>query len=84
MNKMDKGSLVRTVLLFVALINQLLVALGYAPVPLNEQQIGDVYTVISTAVMAAIAVWAWFKNNYITWRGKRQKEVLEAHNLIKK
>ncbi|WBX78691.1 phage holin [Virgibacillus salarius] len=28
------------------------------------------------------SVWAWFKNNYVTVKGKKQKEVLQANNLI--
>jgi SPP1 family holin len=39
MKNFDKGTFIRTVLLFVALLNQVLVALGKAPVPIDEQQV---------------------------------------------
>lgn len=83
MKNFDKGTVVRTVLLFVALLNQLLVAFGKAPVSINEQQVDTAYVVISTIVTAVMAAWAWFKNNYVTAKGKKQKEVLKVHGLIK-
>ncbi|MDQ0414575.1 phage holin [Mesobacillus stamsii] len=84
MNNFDKGTVIRTVLLFVALLNQVLIAFGKAPVSLNEQQIGDWYMVISTLVTGVIAAWSWFKNNYITKKGQLQKEALLAKGLTKK
>jgi SPP1 family holin len=84
MNNLDKGTVIRTVLLFIALLNQILIAFGKAPVSLNEQQIGDWYMVISTVVTGVLAGWAWFKNNYITQNGQLQKKALQAKGLIKK
>ncbi|MCT1577524.1 phage holin [Oceanobacillus kimchii] len=77
---MDKETLTRTIVLFLALINQFLVTFGLNPIPGTEQLWGEVITMIITA---AAATWAWFKNNYVTARGKSQKEVLQRNSLIK-
>lgn len=77
---MDKGTLIRTIVLVIALINQFLVAFSLNPVPGNE----DIwYDVISTILTAAASAWAWFKNNYVTVKGKKQKEVLKKNGLTK-
>lgn len=80
---MDKGTLIRTVLLVVTLLNQLLVSLGKAPVPVDEQHLDSAYVVVSTLVTMVVSAWAWFKNNYVTRKGKEQKVVLKKHGLTK-
>lgn len=78
--KMDRGTLVRTIVLVLALINQFLIASGLNPIPGSEEVWGEVISTIFTSI---IATWAWFKNNYITAKGKKQKEVLQKHGLTK-
>ena len=76
----DKGSTVRTIVLAIALINQFLAALGLTTIPgTTDEQI----LVISTLFTAATAIVAWFKNNYITAKGIKQKEVLKKNGLTK-
>ncbi|GLO66297.1 MULTISPECIES: phage holin [Oceanobacillus] len=77
---MDKATLTRTIVLVIALVNQFLVIFGLNPILGTEQLWGEVITMIITAVAAT---WAWFKNNYVTARGKSQKEVLQRNSLIK-
>lgn len=77
---MDRGTAVRTIILVIALVNQLLVAFGFEPVPGDETVW---YEIISTAFTITTATITWFKNNYITAKGKRQKEVLQRHGLTK-
>lgn len=77
---MDKGTLIRTVVLVIALINQFLVSAGLNPVPGSEQLWGEILTAVFTFIAAAVA---WFKNNYVTYKGKRQKDVLERNGLTK-
>lgn len=81
MKKYDKGTVIRTVLLFVALLNQILVACNQVPLPLTEEQIEGTYTVISTLITSVLAAWAWFKNNYVSKKGQAQKEVLKQKGL---
>ncbi|MCP3026594.1 phage holin [Halobacillus sp. A5] len=77
---MDRGTIVRTVVLILALANQLLVAAGLNPIPGTEESWGEIITMVVTATASA---WAWFKNNYVTLKGKQQKEVLKSSNLTK-
>lgn len=78
--KMDKGTVIRTAVLLVAVINQFLVAIGLNPIPGSEQLWGEV---LSTAFTGAAATWAWFKNNYVTAKGKRQRAALKMKGLTK-
>lgn len=77
-SKIDNGTKIRSIVLFLALLNQLLVSTGLNPIPGSEELWGEVISWIFTAVAA---IWAWFMNNYFTWKGKRQKEVLERQGL---
>ncbi|MEM5014123.1 phage holin [Niallia taxi] len=75
---MDKGTVIRTLVLFVALINQFLVSFGLYEIPGTAEEQTAFLSTLFTIIMAIIA---WFKNNYVTAKGKRQKEVLKANNL---
>lgn len=83
---MDRGTLTRTVALVIALINQIAVSIfGWEPLPVDEEQAGmiinlayELFTVVLTTVTALIA---WFKNNYVTEKGKKQKEVIERSGV---
>lgn len=77
---MDNGTLIRTLVLVIALINQFLVSAGLNPIPGAESLWGELLAAAFTAVAAGVA---WFRNNYVTYKGKRQKEVLERNNLTK-
>lgn len=57
------GTIVRTICLALALINQLLSAAGYAVLPIEDEQ---VETLITTVVTIGMAVWSWWKNNSFT------------------
>ncbi|CDQ39077.1 MULTISPECIES: phage holin [Virgibacillus] len=77
---MDRGTLIRTIVLVLALINQFLIAAGKNPIPGSQELWGEILSLLFTAFAS---IWAWFKNNYITERGRQQKEVLQANHLIK-
>ncbi|MGG3131360.1 phage holin [Bacillus pumilus] len=87
MKNFDKGTVIRTVLLFMALINQALILFGKPILPISEDQVTSladtlylagsmIFTIVTTLV-------AWFKNNYVTDKGKLQKEVLKQKGLTK-
>ena len=74
----DKGTFIRTIVLAVALINQFLTAFGLTKIPgTSDEQI----LVVSTIFTTVTAIIAWFKNNYLTAKGKKQKEVLQKNGL---
>jgi len=78
--KIDKGTLIRTLVLFIALLNQILVSCGLYKIPGTAEQQTEVLSTLFTLVTSVIA---WFKNNYVTAKGKKQKEVLKQQNLTK-
>ena len=77
---MDKGTIIRTAVLVIALVNQFLIAAGLNPIPGSEAVWGEI---IATTFTIVAAVTAWFKNNYITVKGKKQKKVLKDRKLTK-
>lgn len=60
MKNVSKETIARTIILAVALINQILVVLGINPLPFAEEEL---YNIISTIATVAAALWTWWKNN---------------------
>lgn len=69
-----KGTLARTIILALALINQVLSVCGVAVLPIED---GQIETLVSTAWTVAAAVAAWWKNNSFT------KAAIEADHVLK-
>ena len=61
--KISSRSIARTVILFLALVNQVLSVLGYKIIPIEDGQINDFVTIAFT-IGSALA--AWWKNNSFT------------------
>ncbi|MBR0592501.1 MULTISPECIES: phage holin [Bacillus] len=87
MKNFDKGTVIRTVLLFMALINQTLILFGKPILPISEDQVTSLaetlYLAGSMIFTIATTLAAWFKNNYVTDKGKLQKEILKEKGLTK-
>lgn len=74
---MDRGTLIRTISLTLVWLNVWLEKAGLNTIPvLSEEEIALGLTTI-------VSIWTWFKNNYITAKGKKQKEVLQREGLTK-
>lgn len=72
--KVSKETIVRTVVLFVALLNTVLNACGKNPLPFSDD---EVYTGVSAVVATVAAVWAWWKNNSFTAAAVKADDVLK-------
>ncbi|WP_144739453.1 phage holin [Bacillus altitudinis] len=87
MKNFDKGTVVRTVLLFIALINQALIMFGKPVLPISEDQVNTLtetlYLAFSMVFTLVTTLVAWFKNNYVTSKGQLQKEALQQKGLTK-
>ncbi|WP_144474350.1 phage holin [Bacillus pumilus] len=87
MKNFDKGTVIRTVLLFIALINQALILFGKPILPISEDQVTSLaetlYLAFSMIFTIVTTLVAWFKNNYVTDKGKQQKEILKEKGLTK-
>ena len=60
MNNSKISILVRTCVLFVALVNQLLMVFGYSILPISEQQVSELCTTLFTIIAA---IWTWWTDN---------------------
>lgn len=63
MKKVTAGTLARTIVLALALINQCLVMAGVQTLPIQDEQ---VETLVTTGAIVIMAVIAWWKNNSFT------------------
>ncbi|GIN59255.1 hypothetical protein J8TS2_35740 [Lederbergia ruris] len=71
---MDKGMIIRTIVLILALVNQILVMTGISPLPFTSEEIEYFVTGAFTVVAT---LWTWYKNNSIT------KEAKQADTYLK-
>ena len=62
-NKISAGTIARTVVLLLALVNQVLSMLGIRSIPIADE---DVNTLIATGWTIAASLAAWWKNNSFT------------------
>ena len=67
-------TIARTVVLFLALANQIMVAFGWTPIEIEEDSL---YTLVSTIVTLVTAIWAWWENNSFTQAALKADEVLK-------
>lgn len=67
-NKISPDTLARTIVLALALLNQLLIVVGKSPIPVAED---DIYQVVSVVFTIATAVIAWWYNNDFTQAAMR-------------
>lgn len=56
-------TIVRTICLLIALINQMLILCGKGRIPFTEDEI---YQTVSYIALGVIALWNWWKNNSFT------------------
>ncbi|BDG79592.1 MULTISPECIES: phage holin [Bacillus] len=87
MKTYDKGTVTRTVLLLLALINQSMLMFGKSPLDIQEEQVNQLadalYSAGSVIFTIGTTLAAWFKNNYVTEKGKKQRDLLKENNLTK-
>lgn len=60
---MTRETLIRTICLALALLNQVLAIWGISPLPISDD---TVELLVSTAATVILAVWSWWKNNSFT------------------
>ena len=61
--KITSGTLARTIILALALINQILSMCGIAVLPIEDAQVETIVTTLWTVIAAVVA---WWKNNSFT------------------
>lgn len=74
-NKVSFDTILRTVILGITLINQILTSTGKNPLPFSEDTLYELLTVLATV---GVSIWSWWKNNSFT------QEAIEADKLMNK
>ena len=76
MKKIDitKGTLIRTILLVLALVNQVLAVFGKSPIPIDDDTATNL---ISTAWTVIASLIAWWKNNSFTDKAIKADKMLK-------
>lgn len=75
MKKIDKGTIIRTAVLVLAIINNVLALFGKSPLPFDNEQLT---AVISYGFTIAAALAAWWKDNGFTKAGITGQAVTKA------
>ena len=61
--KVETSTIVRTIVLIIALINQILSVTGHSPLPITDDQVNELVTL---AITVCVSIWTWWKNNSFT------------------
>lgn len=68
------STVIRTAVLLLALINQILAALGKSPLPITDEQLSEL---ISAGLTVLASLWGWWKNNSFTGEAVQADTYLE-------
>lgn len=71
--KIDSRVIARTIILAIALINQIFAIFGRQQIPVQED---TVYQIVSLLFTIVTTVWSWWKNNSFT------PEAIQADKLM--
>ncbi|ALC85614.1 MULTISPECIES: phage holin [unclassified Bacillus (in: firmicutes)] len=74
----DKMMIIRSIILFIAWINQFLVMKGYSPLPFNDEELELGVTLLVTFL---VSIWAWWKNNDVRYKARRNTQYLKEKGL---
>lgn len=81
MNKISKGTIIRTACLVLAIINNALAIVGKSPLPIDDVMLTEV---ISFGFTVVTSVVAWWKNNSVTREAIEADKVLREMKIAKK
>lgn len=72
--KISADTIARTIVLFIAILNQILAILGKNRLEIAES---DVYQIVTLIFTIGSAVWAWWKNNSFTQSALKADEFMK-------
>lgn len=72
--KVKTETIIRLIVLIIALVNQALTVFGYSPLPFDDESITEGVSALITVIAA---LWAWWKNNSFTQAAIKADAVLE-------
>ena len=72
--QIKKETILRTIVMLLALINSVLTMTGKNPVPYSE---AELYEGLSAALAVITTLWSWWKNNSFTLEALKADEYLK-------
>lgn len=72
--KVKAETIIRTIVLILALANQVLAIMGKQAIPVTED---EVYQLVTLLITIGAALWSWWKNNSFTLPAIKADEYLE-------
>lgn len=81
MKKVKPDTIIRTIILIIALANQVLAIMGKQAIPVTED---EVYQLVTLLITIGAALWSWWKNNSFTLPAIKADEYLEKLRREKK
>lgn len=72
--KVSTGTITRTIILALALINQVLTMAGHSPIPIADETVTELIATSATVITALIA---WWKNNSFTQAAIQADETMK-------
>jgi len=73
-----KETIIRTIVLFLAILNNVLSLLGKNPLPYESEEIENAVTIIVTVIAT---LWAWWKNNSFTLPARMGDEEMNRQRI---
>lgn len=80
-NMVKTETIIRTIVLILALANQVLAICGKEKIPITDD---DIYQLVTLIITIGSALWAWWKNNSFTLPAIKADEYLEKLRREKK
>ena len=72
--RISADTIARTIVLFIAILNQILAILGKNRLEIAES---DIYQIVTLVFTIGSAVWAWWKNNSFTQNALKADEFMK-------
>ena len=72
--KITAETIARTIVLVIALLNQIFAIFGRDQIPIAED---NVYQLVSILFTIGAAIWSWWKNNSVTKNAVKADEYLK-------
>lgn len=72
--KITAETIARTIVLVIALLNQIFAIFGRDQIPIAED---NVYQLVSILFTIGAAIWSWWKNNSVTQNAIKADEYLK-------
>lgn len=79
--RVKTDTIIRTVILFIALINQILSITGHSVLPFSDAEIEQIVSILITT---CAALWAWWKNNSFTQDHIEADAMVEQKRMMRK